>query len=58
MNLDASQRAMVAARMANLPKHKHKTDTPNGVSITQDEAAIALHVSSRSVQRAKAKAKS
>ncbi len=45
--------AVVAARMANLPKHKHKTDdTPDGVS--QAEAAKAMQVSHRAVQRAKA----
>ena len=40
-NLDASQRAMVAAKMANLPKGRPKKNTPNGGILSQPEAAKA-----------------
>lgn len=48
--LEPVKRAMVAEALANLPKHIHRTDRPNGLS--QAEAASLLNVSPRSVQRA------
>jgi ParB-like chromosome segregation protein Spo0J len=50
-HLSTTQRAMVAAKLANLSKHKKKDDTSNDVS--QDDAASVLNVSVPSVQRAK-----
>ena len=47
-HLDASQRAMVAARMAKL-KHGENKGSANLPIPTQPEAAKALHVSARSV---------
>jgi len=49
-HLDASQRAMIAARLASLPKHKHKSDT--SIDVSQPEAARQLKVGLASVQRA------
>ena len=48
-HLNESQRAMIAAKLANIPKHIHKTDTQ--ICVSQPEAAKKLNVSSRSVQR-------
>lgn len=56
-HLTESQRAMVAADLATLPKHVHKPDerdTPIGTSaLTVAEAADKLKVSVRSVNRAR-----
>jgi hypothetical protein len=49
-HLNESQRAMVAAKIANIPQGKH--DVPIGTS-SQPEAAEMLNVSVRSVKRAK-----
>lgn len=52
-HLSESQRAMVAARLANLA-HGQRADTPIGVSaVTQQSAADMLNVGHRSVQRAR-----
>lgn len=55
-NLTDDQRTMVAARIANLPKHSNQffKDTPNGGTISQAAAAASQDVSVRQVQRAKA----
>lgn len=52
-HLSESQRAMVAAKLANLA-HGQRADTPIGVSaVTQQSAADMLNVGHRSVQRAR-----
>ncbi len=43
-HLNESQRAMIAANVANLPKHLHKTDTE--ISVSQQDAAQMFSVSS------------
>jgi N6-adenosine-specific RNA methylase IME4 len=50
-HLSESQRAMVAARVANLAHGERKTDRPIGLS--QPEAAQLLNVGERSVKRAR-----
>jgi hypothetical protein len=40
-HLDESQRAMVAAKLANLPKHIHKDDASIEASVSQTDAAGA-----------------
>ncbi len=54
-HLDESQRAMVAARVANLPHGGDRTKPPIGdlLPVTQDTAAKMLNVGERSVQRAR-----
>lgn len=49
--LHPSQRAMIAAKMATLAKHKKKTDGSNDLS--QDDVALLLSVSTPQVKRAK-----
>lgn len=53
-NLDPSQRAMVAAKIANLPKHSNQFTkvAPNGATISQSDAARIMNTSRRSIQRA------
>lgn len=52
-HLNESQRAMVAARLANMPEGRPgKTASIEAVSITQPEAAELLNVARASVQRA------
>lgn len=51
-HMDESQRAMCAARLANIEKHKH-ADASIEASISQPNAAERLNVSRPSVQRAK-----
>jgi len=50
-HLNESQRAMVAARIATLPKGVKKAD--RSIDLSQDEAATLLNVSVPSVKRAK-----
>jgi hypothetical protein len=50
-NLSASQRAMLAAKLANL-KHGQKRADAQTCATTQNDAADKLHVSRRSVQTA------
>ena len=50
-HLNESQRAVVAAKLANLSHGQKKADTPIGVS--QADAASMLTVGHRSVQRAR-----
>ncbi len=53
-HLDASQRAMVAARIANLQDGQRKSASPIGErGVTQREAAELLNVGKRSVERAR-----
>lgn len=56
-HLNESQRSMIAARMANLPKHANQYDSKVDASIdattSQTRAAALLHVSRPTVQRAK-----
>ena len=52
-----SQRAMVGAKIATLPKHLHRPQASDGSidpSRTVDEAAASLNVSGPSVKRARA----
>jgi N6-adenosine-specific RNA methylase IME4 len=51
-HLDESQRAMVGARLATLPRGRKDTNAPIG-AFNQPEAADRLNVSRRSVQRAR-----
>jgi N6-adenosine-specific RNA methylase IME4 len=51
-HLDESQRAMVGARLATLPRGRKDTNAPIG-AFNQPEAAARLNVSRRSVQRAR-----
>jgi len=51
-HLSESQRAMIAERLANLPKHIHKSDAQICASVSQSDAAELLNVSRRSVQYA------
>jgi N6-adenosine-specific RNA methylase IME4 len=46
-HLNETQRAVVASKLANMPKHLHKTDMQ--ICISQPEAAEKLNVSTRSV---------
>jgi len=50
-HLNESQRAVIAAKVANMPKHLHKTDRPIGLS--QPEAAKMFNVSERTIRRVK-----
>lgn len=50
-HLDESQRAMIAARIATIPKHKHKNSDAQ-ICASQPEAAEMLNVSRRTVQGA------
>lgn len=54
-HLSDSQRAMIAAQIADLPKHLHRPDTPDGVSAppTRSEVKDAMQVSEGSLHRAK-----
>ena len=52
-HLTTSQRAMVAEKVANIPKHVHKSDAQNCASTSQGEAAKQFNVSERSVQQAR-----
>lgn len=52
-HLDASQRAMVAAAIANLAEGRPKTPPIGGVSVSTEQAATMLNVGVRSVERAK-----
>ena len=54
-HLSESQRAGIAAKLANLADGQHKSPTPNGggsTQVSQSDAAKLLNVSPRSVQRA------
>jgi hypothetical protein len=53
-HLDTSQRAMIAARLANM-RQGERTDLPSidGRSISQEDAAALLNVGLKSVERAK-----
>jgi N6-adenosine-specific RNA methylase IME4 len=52
-HLNESQRAMIAAKLANAPAHRPaEISAPIGALITQPEAAEMLSVGKRSVQRA------
>ncbi|MFI0377350.1 MAG: hypothetical protein ACH255_11865 [Candidatus Thiodiazotropha sp.] len=53
IHLNESQRAMVAAKIANLEKGSNQ-HSPIGAGKTQAEAAELLNVGKRSVERAKA----
>jgi N6-adenosine-specific RNA methylase IME4 len=50
-HLNETQRAVVASKIANIPKHIHKSDMPIGIS--QQDAADQLNVGSRTVARVK-----
>ena len=50
-HLNETQRAVVANKMANIPKYIHKADVPIGIS--QKEAADQLNVGRRTVARIK-----
>jgi hypothetical protein len=53
-NLDKSQRAMIAANIAQLRHGQKKADAPSGASqIAQTEAAEMMNVGRRSLQRAR-----
>jgi hypothetical protein len=53
-HLDASQRAMIAAKLATLRDGEHKEGSPQGEAAkTQGEAAKLLNVGKRSVERAR-----
>jgi ParB-like chromosome segregation protein Spo0J len=58
-HLKESQRGMVAARIANLPKHVHKTPdgpigpSPSAPQVSQSDAARTMNVSRSTVKRAK-----
>lgn len=52
-HLDESQRAMVAASIANLEDGQRKSGAPIGAgAVTQEQAANLLNISRRNVQRA------
>lgn len=51
-HLNESQRADVAARLANLPAHRPSKSAIGRTFVSQDDAAKMLNVSERSVQRA------
>jgi len=51
-HLSESQRAMVAAKIANMPSHRPKDKSAN-LPTSQPDAAAMLHVSTRSVAHAK-----
>lgn len=51
-HLDESQRALVAARIANLPRGANQ-HSPIGESSTQSDAAALLNIGKRSVERAR-----
>jgi len=48
------QRAMCAARLANLKQGRHESNAPIGALVSQPDAAAMLNVGRRSVQRARA----
>ncbi len=50
-HLNESQRAVVASKLANMPKHLHKNDTQ--ICVSQPEAAKMLNVSPRLLQNVK-----
>ena len=53
-HLDASQRAMIAAKLATLGDGERKAASPKGEAVrTQQEAATMLDVGKRSVERAR-----
>jgi len=52
-HLNESQRAMIAARLANIPKHKHKVNDDSSIELSQTEAAERMNVSVASLKRAK-----
>ena len=52
-HLSESQRAMVAAKLANAPAHRPQESGPIGPLTTQPEAAEMLKVGARSVKRAR-----
>jgi len=51
-HLNESQRAVIASKLANMPKHIHKTDMQ--ICISQPEAAAMMNVSPRTVATVKA----
>ncbi|MGC2239141.1 MAG: helix-turn-helix domain-containing protein [Pyrinomonadaceae bacterium] len=51
-HLSDDERAIVAAKVANLPQGVSKANTPNGGFVSQSEAARLFNVSTRSLQRA------
>jgi len=53
-HLNESQRAMVAARLANIPKHRHKVNGDSSIELSQTDAAERMNVSVASLKRAKA----
>ncbi|GAB1389278.1 MAG: hypothetical protein AMXMBFR78_04540 [Rubrivivax sp.] len=52
-HLNESQRAMAAAKLANLANGQRKTASPIGEAATQSEAAALLNVGKRTVERAR-----
>lgn len=52
-HLNESQRAMIAARLANMPAHRSLRDKSANLQTSQPDAAAKLHVSPRSVADAK-----
>jgi hypothetical protein len=52
-HLDASQRAVVAAKIANLQDWQRKSASPIGEAVAQQEAADLLNVGKPSVERAR-----
>jgi len=52
-HLNESQRAMVAAKLANLPAHRPSENNTANLRTSQNEAAKMLNVSERSVNSAK-----
>lgn len=53
-HLTTSQRAMIAARLANLRDGQKKAGAPNGAPVSQPDAASLLNVGRMTVQRAAA----
>ncbi len=56
MITNESQRAMIAGKIANMPKHLHKDDRQICLSspVSQSQAAELLNVSERTIRSAKA----
>jgi len=52
-HLNESQRAMIAARLANLPRGRRETNGSIDLFTTQQQAASLLNVSTPSVERAR-----